>query len=155
MHPARAYDVADADALPVLWHEAWHRAHAGNVPQTMLAHRDLAYFQKTFPKFASQTRVLGPVAAPYGFLYRIGNYIDRLFIGARGKGYGRVLLRDAEDAMRAEGITEAELTCLVDNTAARAFYEACGWKSIAQQRVQLDMEIGGGFYDHCIYRKNI
>jgi GNAT superfamily N-acetyltransferase len=155
MMAPRTYHEDDAQALAAVWHAAWHRGHGQHVPPTMLAYRDLAHFQRTLPSFAHQARVIGPIGAPYGFLYRIEAYIDRLFVGPGGKGYGARLLADAEAAIRAEGNPQAELSCLEDNTPARAFYEAHGWKNMGLERIDVEENEGGGSYQQCIYRKNI
>ncbi len=57
-----------------------------------------------------------------GELYAI--YVDP---DAWGSGAGRLLLARAEDALAAEGFTEATLWVLDENPRARRFYERAGW----------------------------
>ncbi|MEY8097023.1 GNAT family N-acetyltransferase [Falsihalocynthiibacter sp. S25ZX9] len=155
MDRVRAFDPRDEAALAVLWHDAWHMAHGAHVPATLLPNRQLDYFQRTLQTFAAQTRVIGQVGAPFGFYLRIGNYVDRLFVGVRKRGYGAALLNDAETEMRREGISEGELGCLVENTPARGFYEAQGWQLIHIKTEAILEEHGGGTLNDCIYRKKL
>jgi ribosomal-protein-alanine N-acetyltransferase len=51
---------------------------------------------------------------------------------ARRQGLGRQLLLELEHRFRAAGVTRVQLEAAVVNTAAIAFYEALGYRKIAQ-----------------------
>lgn len=51
----------------------------------------------------------------------------------RGKGLGRTLLEGAQRALKAEGIRELNLEVRLGNAAARALYEACGWREVGRR----------------------
>ena len=64
-------------------------------------------------------------------------YVSDLVVAdaARGQGVGRVLLRAAEDAVRAAGVDTLRLSVLAANAGAVALYEAEGFSA-----VELDLE---------------
>jgi ribosomal protein S18 acetylase RimI-like enzyme len=51
----------------------------------------------------------------------------------RGKGYGRALLRAAEEAARSRGVSALELNVFGGNTTAIALYESAGYVVVQQQ----------------------
>lgn len=155
MFVARSYDPKDEAALVELWHESWHVAHASLVPAELLPLRSLEYFRKSFPVIAPYSRVLGPVGAPFGFYTLLVNYVDRLFVGTRGQGHGKVLLKDAENEIRKNGFATGELDCLVGNDPAKAFYEAQGWVLCGERTIDIRALNNGATLNDWIYCKDL
>ncbi|HUW02687.1 MAG TPA: GNAT family N-acetyltransferase [Acidimicrobiales bacterium] len=56
-------------------------------------------------------------------------------------GFGSVLLKRGEEAMRAHGFTEAVLWVLPGNERARRFYEARGWRHDEMERDEVVHDI--------------
>ncbi|MHB1234066.1 MAG: GNAT family N-acetyltransferase [Microbacteriaceae bacterium] len=56
-------------------------------------------------------------------------YISSLYVSpyAQGAGYGRLLLTQAEDELRAKGAKTARLWVFEQNEPSRRFYEKAGW----------------------------
>jgi ribosomal protein S18 acetylase RimI-like enzyme len=60
---------------------------------------------------------------------KLDAYLEELYVapGLRGRGIGRVLLREAMEVARAEGAAHMELGTSEDDEAARALYESEGF----------------------------
>lgn len=72
--------------------------------------------------------------------------------GHWGRGHGRALLDAAEAHLADEGLTQALLWVLEQNTAARAFYQRQGWRPGKPFRVE---EIGGAQVTELRYEKDL
>lgn len=155
MLDVRPCDERDEAALTEVWHEAWHVAHAHLVPQELLSLRTLDYFKRSIPAIAPFSRVIGPLGAPLGFYTLFVNYIDRLFVGTRGHGYGTILLHDAEIEIRKNGFASGELDCLIGNSPAKTFYEAQGWILCGEKKLDLSIADKGLTLTDWIYRKDL
>ena len=66
------------------------------------------------------------------------------------KGWGRELMRAAEDSLAGLGWKEAVLWVLEKNLAARRFYEALGWRPEPRRAL---LNIGGADVQEIRYRK--
>ena len=76
-------------------------------------------------------------------LYGRGSGLARLYSiavdeAARGQGLGRRLLADAEAQARAAGCRGLRLEVRQDNAAANAFYQAAGYRPLAELQAYYD-----------------
>ena len=64
-----------------------------------------------------------------GFVSIEDDEVDQVFVSSRHRGAGvaDALMADAEDRLRAAGITSAWLAVVAGNARARRFYERHGW----------------------------
>ncbi|MCT8161550.1 GNAT family N-acetyltransferase [Pseudoruegeria sp. SHC-113] len=108
------YAAALRNASPAL-PESFIEAEVGNLAQTYLPQTD--------------TRVIGHLGAPVGFLSLNGNEIAGLFIhpDSQRNGIGTALL-----AWAADQTANLEAEVFAENTPARRFYEANGFTEIAK-----------------------
>src|SRR5436309_274134 len=56
--------------------------------------------------------------------------------GERNKGYGRAIMRAAEEEVIRRGVTRMALNVFTGNTAAFQLYESLGYRVAAQQMVK-------------------
>lgn len=119
----------DIVAIARVWHQGWHVGHAAALPW-LVPLRPFAAFEIKASGVLGRCLVAeaddGEVV---GFVAWDGAELGQLFIvlPRLGDGLGRFLLAAAEGAMRASGVDEANLTCVVGNERARAFYLRHGW----------------------------
>ncbi|HJU84228.1 MAG TPA: GNAT family N-acetyltransferase, partial [Holophagaceae bacterium] len=96
---------------------------------------DGAAFGEAWGELAAQERVwtLEDAAFARWSVLRLAGEAELLRVAvypaARRRGLGRRLLEACEAELRALGIAELHLEVRVTNTAARALYEACGWRA--------------------------
>ncbi|TMM32566.1 MAG: GNAT family N-acetyltransferase [Actinobacteria bacterium] len=66
---------------------------------------------------------------------RDGAWIYEVLIdaGERGKGYGRAIMRGAEEELVRRGVTRMALNVFAGNTAAIQLYESLGYRITSQQ----------------------
>lgn len=130
---AREQDVV---ALASLWHEGWHEAHAGRVPDELLAHRTLEALIGRMREFvtSSDPAILSITAAhaagrPVGFVVTHRDEVDQMYVHpqARGTGAAAALLTHGENHIRSCGHPTAWLAVVAGNDRARRFYERQGW----------------------------
>lgn len=90
----------------------------------MLAARDPASFAARFAEVLPRLRVAERDGRVIGFSLMTDGHIDMMFVdpAVHRSGAGRVLLAECE------GRGAKSLECFRDNTRARAFYEAHGWR---------------------------
>jgi putative acetyltransferase len=119
------------DAAPVadLWHESWHLAHAGHVPDGLTAARTLAAFHERTPGRVDVTTVAEVDGRVVGFTILDGAELEQLFVAPdqRGGGVAALLLADAEAKIARAGHRVAWLAVVDGNARARAFYAKHGW----------------------------
>ena len=122
----------DVDNIARIFHEGWHDAHAGHVPQGLTERRTAEAFHDRVSARVADTdettvaEVGGQVA---GFIMVAGDeaeqvYVDRAF---RGSGGATVLLGEAERQIAEAGHDVAWLAVVDGNARARAFYARQGW----------------------------
>ena len=129
LRPATADDI---DAITTLFHEGWHDAHPGLVPDGLTERRTAEAFRERVTQRIAETdettvaEVDGTVA---GFIMVSGSeaeqvYVDRDF---RGSGVAAALLTEAERQIAAAGHDVAWLVVVRGNDRAQAFYAKQGW----------------------------
>jgi GNAT superfamily N-acetyltransferase len=74
---------------------------------------------------------------------------------ARGTGLAARLMRDAENRLRATGVTRAWLACTVGNTRAARFYEKSGWTCIGTEAMHFETSTGPFTLDAWRYEKSL
>lgn len=122
---------ADMAAVADLWHEGWHDAHAGHVPDGLTAARTLeAFHSRTPPRVADTSVAVSDSGELLGFVMVDGDEVEQVFVGrsARGTDLAGLLLVEAERLVAADGHEEAWLAVVVGNGRARRFYEKHGWR---------------------------
>ena len=151
----RKIDPSEQFAVATLWHDAWHETQAPFVPAELAAQRDQPDFLRRLVAMGDLARVIGPIGAPTGFCAILDDELDQLFISpqARGTGAGAILVKDAEDRLRASGINQAQLDCLKENTDAIRFYEKMGWTSQGLQPIALGTSTNAVIVDCIVFAK--
>lgn len=126
----RAATLDDLDQLAEVWHEAWHDAHAGIVPEELTRIRTLDNFRSRLPAMLPHVRVAVPAGDVVGLCAIREDELYQLFVArrARGSGAAVALIADAEMRLLETGITNAWLACAVGNERAARFYERNGWR---------------------------
>lgn len=142
----RPADIDDAKAIATIHVRSWQQAYAEILPTEGLANLSIddrtAYWSQILQDEERQLQVLlaeddgeivgfaswGPDTEPDAdpdipTLYSI--YVRP---ESAGKGYGSELLQATEVEMIASGAVAARLWVMVENTAARKFYDRYGWK---------------------------
>ncbi|MEM1384661.1 MAG: GNAT family N-acetyltransferase [Pseudomonadota bacterium] len=132
----------DNGAIATLWHQGWHDAHLGLVPEPLIAARTLASFEDRVAGYSAEMRVVGPLGRPLGFQMVKGSEVYQFFVAreARGTGVAARLMRDAEAQLAAAGQTAAWIACVVGNERAARFYEKEGWSCDREKRTSYDVE---------------
>ena len=128
--PLRPAVPEDLEPLAALWHQGVHAAHAGLIPDALLALRTRESMRERLVPMLPRTTVAGPVGAPVGFCTIHDDELNQLYVApaAQGRGVAMRLMADAEDRLRAGGHVVAWLACAVGNDRAVRFYEKCGWR---------------------------
>lgn len=127
LRPARADDMA---RVADIWHEAWHVAHAGHVPDGLTAARTLEAFHARTPARVDDTTVAEVDDRVVGFVMVAGDEVEQVFVDPvhHGSGVAAPLLAEGERRVAAAGYDEAWLAVVVGNARARRFYEKHGWR---------------------------
>ena len=136
----RAASPAELDALATIWHEGWRDAHLAIVPEALAAARTLDSFRKRLGEALASIRVVGPIGGPLGFVIVKGHELYQLYVSthARRGGVASALMDDAEQQLKAAGVSVAWLACAIGNHRAAAFYEKRGWTRVGMMINQLD-----------------
>jgi putative acetyltransferase len=126
LRPGTAHDAA---AVADIWHEGWHLAHPGHVPDGLTARRTLAAFHDRAPGRVADTTVAEVDGEVAGFIMVVGDEVEQVYVGRdyRGQGVADTLLQEAERQVAAGGHDVAWLAVVTGNARARAFYERQGW----------------------------
>ena len=121
--------AADASRVTDLWHDGWHDAHAGHVPDGLTAARTHAEFASRSPSRVADTTVAEVGGVLAGFIMVVDDEVEQVYVGApfRGVGVADVLLTEAERQVAARGFGQAWLAVVEGNARARRFYERQGW----------------------------
>jgi ribosomal protein S18 acetylase RimI-like enzyme len=120
---------ADTEAVIALWRVVFPEyndpARPQRDPRANIA-RKLAVQPELFWVAEQQSRIVGTAMAGYdghrGWIYALG--VDPT---ARRSGIGSLLLREAEDALRALDCPKINLQVMEASEVARRFYEAAGY----------------------------
>jgi putative acetyltransferase len=129
LRPATADDV---EAIATLFHEGWHDAHPGLVPDGLTERRTREAFQDRVSRRVAETdettvaEVDGQVA---GFTMVAGSEAEQVYVGRafRGSRVAAALLSEAERQIAAAGHDVAWLAVVRGNERAQAFYAKQGW----------------------------
>ena len=121
--------AADTAAVADIWHESWHLAHAGHVPDGLTAARTRAAFHERTPGRVAVTTVAEVDGRVVGSTILDGAELEQLFVAPdqRGSGVAALLLADAEAKIARAGHDVAWLAVVAGNARARAFYAKHGW----------------------------
>ena len=120
---------ADAAVVADIWHEGWHAAHPGHVPDGLTTRRTLAAFHERSQQRVADTTVAEVDGRVVGFVMVVGDEVEQVYVTrqARGSDVGTVLLAESERLVAAGGHHVAWLAVVTGNARARAFYEKHGW----------------------------
>ncbi|MEX1345352.1 MAG: GNAT family acetyltransferase, partial [Candidatus Limnocylindrales bacterium] len=121
----RPYRAADTEAVIALW-EACDLTRPWNDPRADIA-RKLADSPELLLVGEEEGRVVGTVMAGYDGHRGWINYLA-VAPASRARGLGRALMDAAEERLAALGCAKINLQVREGNDAARAFYEAIGYR---------------------------
>jgi GNAT superfamily N-acetyltransferase len=116
----RAVEEREIDYLATLWYDGWQNAHAQIVPAELPRLRSLESFRHRLEAALADTRVIGPLGAPYGFCITKGDELYQIYVSAqtRGSGAAAELIADAETRLANNGVEVAWLACAIGNERA-------------------------------------
>jgi len=120
-------DVADIVAL---YHSVWHETQSSFMPAEEIARRTIPFFVERITGLLQTTLVEERSGSIAGFSSWSGHLLGQIFVAPafRGSNLATDLMAASERAMALEGVTQAELHCVVGNRRARHFYERMGWR---------------------------
>jgi GNAT superfamily N-acetyltransferase len=126
--PLRAATDDDVAAIAAVWREAWHDAHHGHVPASIVTDRPPEYFARRAAELIGSATVAEDDAGVVGFVNVDSDELDLLFVARRGRGTGvaAALLRCGEQQI-ATSFETAWLEVVAGNARARRFYARMGW----------------------------
>jgi GNAT superfamily N-acetyltransferase len=124
----RAATPDDVEAIAIVWHRGWRDGHLGNVPGSLLPHRQLVHFRERVPPRIPRTTVAAIAGSVVGFVTVHDDEVEQLYVAehARGGGTAPALLQHAEQVIAA-GFDRAWLAVVAGNARARRFYARQGW----------------------------
>jgi ribosomal protein S18 acetylase RimI-like enzyme len=122
----------DVDAVAALFHQGWHDAHPGLVPEGLTERRTAEAFRDRVAQRVAETdettiaEVDGTVA---GFIMVAGDEAEQVYVARefRGTTVASLLLAEAERQIAAAGFDLAWLAVVRGNDRAQAFYARQGW----------------------------
>jgi len=129
LRPATA---ADVDAVTAVFHQGWHDAHPGLVPDGLTERRTVESFRDRVSRRIAETdettvaEVDGTVA---GFVMVSEDEAEQVYVDRahRGTTVAGLLLTEAERQIAAGGHDVAFLVVVRGNDRAQAFYARQGW----------------------------
>lgn len=136
----RAWTADDCDSVRRIAWETWKAAYASFIPETDLrVYLDTHYSDRALLDKVRNPSIRGFIAAWDGVdaAYMIVSiaaqehrcYVSSVYVlpSYQGKGIGGVLIEEARRCARAGGFDRIWLGVMVENTAARAWYERNGF----------------------------
>ena len=125
----RSATLEDAGDIAEIWHLGWRDGHLGFVPQALIAVRTEDSFRTRALARLADTTVATVDETVAGFVMRVNDEVEQVYVGAayRGKGIADILIAEAERQVRAGGFKVAWLAVVAGNKRARAFYKRAGW----------------------------
>jgi GNAT superfamily N-acetyltransferase len=98
-------------------------------PAEEIARRTIPFFVERITGLLQTTLVEERSGSIVGFSSWSGRLLGQIYVtpACRGSNLATELMAASERAMALEGITQAELHCVVGNKRARRFYERVGW----------------------------
>ncbi len=155
----RAWNGDDCGTVRRIALETWKAAYGSFIPEADLrAYLERHYADQVLREKVETPAIRGFIAAWDGVDvgYMIVSlpaeehrcYVSSVYVlpGYQGKGIGRVLLAEARRCARANGLDRIWLGVMVDNTAARTWYEQNGF--LFTERAPFTM--GGTTVEHLI-----
>src|SRR4051794_13290733 len=88
VHRLRDAAAEDAGGIAMVWHAAWHDAHAAHVPPELVHDRPPVYFERWAPELILRTAVAEDESGIVGFVTVTDDELDLLFVAARARGTG-------------------------------------------------------------------
>lgn len=151
----RTMTKADLAAAAALWHEGWHDGHAAICPPALTRQRTEASFRDRLSRDVANARVALRADRVAGFHILKDNELYQFFVAPaeRGSGLARLLMQDAETALRMADHDRAWLACTVGNARAARFYEKTGWTRMATERMEFETADGPFALDAWRYEK--
>ena len=139
------------------WHDSWHLAHAGLVPDALTRLRTLSEFAARLPEFGDTLRVAGPAGAPLGLCVVKDDLLAQIYVSrqAMGSGLARALLIDGEARIRAQRYRRARLHCVVQNHRAIRFYTRMGWQEAGRDMAHLETSAGVFDLETLLFEKHL
>ena len=129
LRPATADDV---EAIAAVFHQGWHDAHPGLVPDGLTERRTPeAFLDRVAARVAEteETTVAEVDGGVAGFIMVHDDEAEQVYVARdhRGTGLAAVLLTEAERQIAAAGHDVAFLVVVRGNDRAQAFYARQGW----------------------------
>lgn len=133
----------DTEAIAAIWHGGWAEGHLGNVPDALVAHRDLESFRRRVPERIAETTVAAIDGEVVAFVTVREAEIEQIYAArsARGTGVAAALMAHGEQVIAAR-FDEAWLAVVEGNGRARRFYERLGWRDGGS--LDYEAQIDGG-----------
>lgn len=127
LRPARP---DDAPAIAEIWRTGWHDAHAGHVPDKLVAARPAESFRTRVTQRIGDATVVEVCGEDVGFVMVVADEVEQVYVVRqhRGAGVAGALMGDAERQISAAGHQAAWLAVIPDNSRARRFYARQGWR---------------------------
>jgi putative acetyltransferase len=140
----------DAATVADIWHEGWHMAHPGYVPDGLTERRTLEAFRDRSPRRVEDTTVAEVDGRVVGFVMVVGDEVEQVYVAASHQGHGvaSVLMAEAERQVAAGGHDVAWLAVVTGNARARAFYEKSGWTNAGELPYEV-VALGERFVSPC------
>lgn len=136
----------DAADVAAIWHQGWHQAHVGHVPEGLAAARTLAAFHERASLLVAGTTAALADGAVVGFVMVVDDEVEQLFVTpwARGTGLAAQLLTEGEQQVQTAGHRLGWLAVVAGNARARRFYERRGW--VDEGDLAYEVVAGGATY---------
>ena len=134
----------DIGTVARIWHVGWMDGHLGHVPAELLPYRNEAQFVSRARMRIGDMWVAVASGETVGFVVVKGDEVEQIFVArsARGTGVAAMLLRKAEDEIRAAGHRRAWLAVVAGNQRARSFYSRLGWRDSGPMSYVAETEAG-------------
>ena len=134
----------DTGTVARIWHVGWQDGHLGHVPPELLPYRNEEQFASRARARIGDMWVAVAGGEPIGFVVVKGDEVEQLYVArsARGTGVAAMLLRQAEDEIRAGGHRRAWLAVVAGNQRARSFYARSGWRDSGLMSYLAETEAG-------------
>jgi N-acetylglutamate synthase len=135
----RAFEIADYDAAVQLW----NRVEGVEIAEGD-SREDIEFYLKQNPglsRVAEDNNVLvGAVLCSHdghrGYIYHLAVAPEY-----NGRGFGRKLVAECLDGLRALGLKRALILVSADNPRGQAFWRRCGWEDVPEVQVMgIDLE---------------
>jgi len=140
-----------------IWHQGWHDAHDGIVPDALQRLRTEESFLIRAKDRVQDALVAISGEDVIGFAMNQQDELNQMYVSerARGTGVAPALIQAAEAHLLEAGHTRAWLACAMGNERAMRFYEKCGWTNHGRRPVVLDTQDGPFTLDVWRYKKRL